>query len=521
VADELDSNFVSCSSLQNQGVAACQPVDSCPELQHNAALAVCRDVCAGEVAAESQGMAIHKLSAGKIAKLTKNGMYGDGGNLWLQVTNNGAGKSWIFRWTERGTGRDRSIGLGPLHTVSLEEARQAALANRKLLLVRRDPKKERDSRILDEDIARGLAKTVRQVIEEYDRAIIAHSAPNTQIAARRALRNVNRTIGDMPIKKVDRKTILEKVLLRKDPDDLGLADLWLKKNPTGVRAQEQLIGLFKFAIDNGYVPTGYNPALWEHLRSALPKRDRVHTTKHRAALPYKDAPRFMEKLRAYRWGGLFKRYEGRPPIALWLELLILSSVRNSEVRLARWGEFDFERMIWNVPAEHQKVGGREVKQIPITKPMLAVLEEAKNIAYPKIQSPKHSPRKKHERPQIFPRARHTPDQSPEALVLPNSVNKPFDPVYVARFIREGLKEKNVTPHGFRSTIRDWMRAETDFKDILWKIQVGHAIGENKSDRSYGHDPLLEQRREMFERWGEFCSKPAPEGKVLRYKRRSA
>jgi integrase len=191
------------------------------------------------------------------------------------------------------------------------------------------------------------------------------------------------------------------------------------------------------------------------------------------------------------------------------------------VRLARWGEFDFERMIWNVPAEHQKVGGREVKQIPITKPMLAVLEEAKNIAYPKIQSPKHSPRKKHERPQIFPRARHTPDQSPEALVLPNSVNKPFDPVYVARFIREGLKEKNVTPHGFRSTIRDWMRAETDFKDILWKIQVGHAIGENKSDRSYGHDPLLEQRREMFERWGEFCSKPAPEGKVLRYKRRSA
>ena len=36
-------------------------------------------------------MAIHKLSAARIAKLTTNGMYGDGGNLWLCVTNNGAG----------------------------------------------------------------------------------------------------------------------------------------------------------------------------------------------------------------------------------------------------------------------------------------------------------------------------------------------------------------------------------------------------------------------------------------------
>jgi hypothetical protein len=90
-------------------------------------------------------VAIHKLSAAKIAKLNANGMYGDGGNLWLQVTNNGVGKSWIFRWTERGTGRERNMGLGPLHTVDLDRARELAKGYRLMLLEGKDPKAERDN----------------------------------------------------------------------------------------------------------------------------------------------------------------------------------------------------------------------------------------------------------------------------------------------------------------------------------------------------------------------------------------
>jgi len=88
-------------------------------------------------------MARAKLSASRIARLTRNGRYGDGGNLWLQVTNNGAGKSWLFRWTERGTGRERMIGLGSYDTVDVERARELARGFRRHLLDGKDPALER------------------------------------------------------------------------------------------------------------------------------------------------------------------------------------------------------------------------------------------------------------------------------------------------------------------------------------------------------------------------------------------
>jgi hypothetical protein len=56
------------------------------------------------------------LTKDKVAKLTEPGRYGDGNGLYLQVMPTGA-RSWILRY-ERG-GRERWMGLGPLHTVPL------------------------------------------------------------------------------------------------------------------------------------------------------------------------------------------------------------------------------------------------------------------------------------------------------------------------------------------------------------------------------------------------------------------
>jgi integrase len=180
-------------------------------------------------------------------------------------------------------------------------------------------------------------------------------------------------------------------------------------------------------------------------------------------------------------------------------------------------------MVWNVPSENLKTGylDGETRPVPITKPMLAVLEQAKLIAYPQI-SFKYA--KYGHTVQIFERARHTPDQSTDALVFPNSTGGIFENSHVARFVRRTLKESKATPHGFRSTLRDWLRAETSFDDVLWKLQVDHKTGD-KTDQSYGHDKLLEKRRGMMELWGEYCSKLAPEPKAgdvvkLSHKRRT-
>ena len=100
-------------------------------------------------------MAIHKLTASFVQSVNTKGMYPDGGGLYLQVGPGGRAKSWIFRYNlvdarpkaerqgtadteaeikrqqekecgEQGNRRDRQMGLGPVHTIDLAEARNRA-----------------------------------------------------------------------------------------------------------------------------------------------------------------------------------------------------------------------------------------------------------------------------------------------------------------------------------------------------------------------------------------------------------
>jgi hypothetical protein len=70
----------------------------------------------------------------------------DGAGLWLQISTGKAGqinKSWLFRYAATGTKisrtgreyrRERVMGLGPLHTVTLADAREMAREARLLVL---------------------------------------------------------------------------------------------------------------------------------------------------------------------------------------------------------------------------------------------------------------------------------------------------------------------------------------------------------------------------------------------------
>jgi len=48
---------------------------------------------------------LNKLSAVKVAKETKTGLYGDGGGLWLQIAPSGS-KSWLYRYMRNGKARE-------------------------------------------------------------------------------------------------------------------------------------------------------------------------------------------------------------------------------------------------------------------------------------------------------------------------------------------------------------------------------------------------------------------------------
>jgi hypothetical protein len=72
---------------------------------------------------------IGKLTALSVQRASAPGMYADGGGLYLQIAASGA-KSWSYRFMLNG--RAREMGLGPLHVMTLAEARQKAAEARRL-----------------------------------------------------------------------------------------------------------------------------------------------------------------------------------------------------------------------------------------------------------------------------------------------------------------------------------------------------------------------------------------------------
>jgi hypothetical protein len=70
-----------------------------------------------------------RLTALKVEKARKPGMYADGGGLYLRITPQGT-KNWVLRYMlDR---RPRWMGLGPLALYGLAEARARALDARKM-----------------------------------------------------------------------------------------------------------------------------------------------------------------------------------------------------------------------------------------------------------------------------------------------------------------------------------------------------------------------------------------------------
>ena len=80
-----------------------------------------------------------KLTARKV-ETAKPGKYGDGGGLQLAVAPTGA-KKWVLRFLWQGSARE--MGLGGYPEVGLAEAREKAMAGRRLARSGIDPIAER------------------------------------------------------------------------------------------------------------------------------------------------------------------------------------------------------------------------------------------------------------------------------------------------------------------------------------------------------------------------------------------
>ena len=114
---------------------------------------------------------VNRLTAVTVTKLNTPGLYFDGDGLLLKVVQGRDAliKFWVFRY--RFDGKRRDMGLGPLRTFSLAEARERARQLRQQLAQNVDPLSARDADRAKRQ--RESATTFKLCAEQY---IASHKA---------------------------------------------------------------------------------------------------------------------------------------------------------------------------------------------------------------------------------------------------------------------------------------------------------------------------------------------------------
>jgi hypothetical protein len=191
-----------------------------------------------------------RLTARTVETIRKPGLHADGAGLYLHVSKSGA-KSWIFRW--RNLGRLRDMGLGPFNTVSLAEARDRALACRKLKLDGGDPIEERRAQRQAAKLESARAMTFRECAEAY---IAAHQAGwrNPKHAAQwpsTLATYVYTVFGSLAVQAIDTALVIK-----------AIEPIWSSKPETASRVRGRIESVLDWAKARGY-RDGENPARWK------------------------------------------------------------------------------------------------------------------------------------------------------------------------------------------------------------------------------------------------------------------
>jgi integrase-like protein/Arm domain-containing DNA-binding protein len=233
---------------------------------------------------------IGRLTALKVDRAKRPGMYADGGGLYLRVTQDGT-KNWVFRFMLNR--RPRWMGMGALHTIRLAEARNRAAVYRMQRYDGIDPIERRRAEKLQTHLDAAKAMTFKDCAARY---IASHRAGwhNPKHAAQweaTLATYADPVIGRLSVQAVDTALVLK-----------VLEPIWAKKPETAGRVRGRIESILDWAKARGY-RAGENPARWRgHLDKLLPAPSKVRRVEHHAALPYAELPAFLESLRGKQEG---------------------------------------------------------------------------------------------------------------------------------------------------------------------------------------------------------------------------
>ena len=286
------------------------------------------------------------LSAAFVKTVKEPGRYGDGrggyGLSLLVKSMISTGRlSKTFAQRLRIDGEIVNVGIGSFPVVSLSQARDKALENKRALAEGVDP--------------RNSAASMPTFAELASKVIALHAASwrdggKSQKQWESSLSTYAfPTIGSKPVGAIT------------SSDVLGLLmPIWSRKHATARRVRQRIGAVMLFAVASGF--RSDNPA-GDAIGAVLPANGAVK--KHQPALPHAEVKRALAEIRESGAGASAKKA---------LAFLILTAARSGEVRGARWDEIDIRSRTWTIPGSRMKAGIEH--RVPLQTAAMALLVTA-------------------------------------------------------------------------------------------------------------------------------------------------
>lgn len=389
-----------------------------------------------------------KLSDPKVKKAkpeAKPYKLADGGGMYLEVMPNGS-KYWRLKY--RYAGKEKRLALGVYPDVSLSLARERRGEARKLLANGVDPGEIKQTQKKQNQIA--IENSFEAIAREWHALNTPRWTANHAYDVLRSLeKEVFPAFGDAPISGIDAPTVLDairKIEGRKAFDVAG-------------RVLQRVRVVFAYAIASGRAR--HNPAA--EIVGALAPRPKK---KHYPAIKTHEMPDLLHALADY-----WERDKASPLARIATHLLSLTFVRTGELRGAQWSEFDFEKMLWTIPAERMKA--REPHTVPLSRQAVEALAE------------------------LHPLTGHG------ALLFPSrsGEGKTMSDNTINMAIKRAGYAGRMCGHGFRSVASTYLNELGMIRPDVIEAQLAHA-DKNAVRAAYNRADYMEYRKAMMQFWAD-------------------
>lgn len=378
----------------------------------------------------------------------------DSGGLYIEIAPSG-GKWWRYKY--RFEGKEQRISLGTYPDISLKEARDRHVEERKKLSNGINPSASRKADKISKQL--NNANSFELVAREWWQAHMKNkAASHKDKVIRRFEIYLFPWIGKRAISDLSAPELL---------DSLKRIER-LNKLETAHRALQTTGQVFRYAVQTGRAVRD----ITSDLKGALPPS----TVKHMAA--FTEPTEVAGLLRA------IESFNGTITVSCALRLSPLVFTRPCELRMAKWRDIDLESGTWSYLVTKTKTD----HIVPLSKQAIAILKE------------------------LHPLSGHgeyvfTGGHSPLKPMSESAVN--------AALKRMGYDTKvDITAHGFRAMARTILHERLNIDPNIIEHQLAHKVPDTLG-AAYNRTKFLEQRKVMMQQWADYLDELKAGAKIVR------